>query len=440
MEQPQSSSVQQITLECRIVGKLLADHALSYALTATAHVPVVCLTSRLTGHDQTKINVMQIFHAYPRFTKLIIADLMDKYELIPRILEEEYHTIKDDTLLVNVYTTGEVTVRGILILNDLLTDAIKDTQAYKDYVDKYRGKKRKGKQVVGESSSPRPSLKIGIRQQKLTSTAPLPPKRGCSYESDGNEFADTVLLSDQDFGDRLESGSHMEKQEKIDDDDDKKKDGKHDDAKDDKNDDDNNDDDDHDDHSLIKTQRTGSSEIRTKKMLTPIPLPPRSLRMNLSSDKAITEEFTVSYTHMPDASTQDRPKPISRRYTHIQGFVKRMCKRQGFMMQHMQKKFVTNIHFQGILEKVNESFKEIIAKIAKSATNDLTKDNLPRLVTDAVKKERESSQPVVSAQISQEFATHAPQIIEEIFRIYMHNMVLIVHPTTSTFTATTFTL
>ncbi|GKE95092.1 hypothetical protein Tco_1579947 [Tanacetum coccineum] len=126
-----------------------------------------CLTSRLTGHDQTKINVLQIFHTvinkvhvdyasllwcdflhnvqqkknviqYPRFNKLIIADIMEKYESVPKRIEEDYHTIKDDTPLVSVYTTKDVTVRGMLITNDLLTDAIKDTQAYMDYVKKFK--------------------------------------------------------------------------------------------------------------------------------------------------------------------------------------------------------------------------------------------------------------------------------------------------------------
>ncbi|GKG14004.1 hypothetical protein Tco_0350964, partial [Tanacetum coccineum] len=36
---------------------------------------------------------------YPRFTKLIIADLMEKYQSISKRLDEEYHTIKDDAPL-----------------------------------------------------------------------------------------------------------------------------------------------------------------------------------------------------------------------------------------------------------------------------------------------------------------------------------------------------
>ncbi|GKF70859.1 hypothetical protein Tco_0203916, partial [Tanacetum coccineum] len=100
-----------------------------------------CLTSR-TSDDQTKINILQIFHVvvnrihvdyadllwwdflhcvqqkkyvihYPRITKLIIADLMKKFPLIPQRLEEDYHFIKDDIPLVSVYTTGNVTVKGM---------------------------------------------------------------------------------------------------------------------------------------------------------------------------------------------------------------------------------------------------------------------------------------------------------------------------------------
>ncbi|GKF05297.1 hypothetical protein Tco_0035965 [Tanacetum coccineum] len=103
-----------------------------------------CLTTRTSGHDQTKINILQLFHAvvnrtnvdyaallwwdfmncvtqkknviqYPRFTKLIIVDLMKKFPSIPPRIEEHYHFIKDDIPLVSVYTIGNVTVRGMLI-------------------------------------------------------------------------------------------------------------------------------------------------------------------------------------------------------------------------------------------------------------------------------------------------------------------------------------
>nr|GFD28705.1 hypothetical protein [Tanacetum cinerariifolium] len=118
-----------------------------------------------------------------------------------------------------------------------------------------------GKHIARESSTPKTSLKIRIKLKKSTLTAPLPPSDDKERdditkatqlkkllegedESSGSEFTDTMLLSDEDFGDRLENRSHKENQKEIDDDDDKKKDDKHDDAK--ENEDKDNDDDQND--------------------------------------------------------------------------------------------------------------------------------------------------------------------------------------------------
>ncbi|GKA92512.1 hypothetical protein Tco_0814437 [Tanacetum coccineum] len=146
---------------------------------------------------------------------------------------------------------------------------------------------------------------------------------------------------------------------------------KNDDANNDKNDDD----DDHNDHALIRNNRMGISEIRTEKI------------------------------------------------------------RQGYMMQQMKKTFMTNNYLSNILKNIYGNLKEIIPKLATSTTNDLMKDNLPWIVEDAVKKEREQYKVEIPACISQEFAAHAPKIIEELFRTYMQNTVLNVHPNSSTSTA-----
>ncbi|GKG45522.1 hypothetical protein Tco_0495600, partial [Tanacetum coccineum] len=45
----------------------------------------------------------------------------------------DYHSIKDDILLVSVYTTGNVLVRGMLISNELLTEEIRATDDFKEY-------------------------------------------------------------------------------------------------------------------------------------------------------------------------------------------------------------------------------------------------------------------------------------------------------------------
>ncbi|GKA53053.1 retrovirus-related pol polyprotein from transposon TNT 1-94 [Tanacetum coccineum] len=86
------------------------------------------LLTKTSGHDQTKINILQLFHVvlnrrhvdyaallwwdfmnnvfqkkeaiqYPRFIKLIVTDLMKKFPDILKRLEEDYHSIKDDVPL-----------------------------------------------------------------------------------------------------------------------------------------------------------------------------------------------------------------------------------------------------------------------------------------------------------------------------------------------------
>ncbi|GJX61647.1 hypothetical protein Tco_0294547 [Tanacetum coccineum] len=361
-----------------------------------------------------------------------------------------------------------MTVKGMLIPADLITSEIRETREYKDYVKEFDGvsipmiqpqpiestqgsnrtpnpvddvvQKKKRKRAAGGTSSPIPSLKIRVRQQMPIFTTPIPPLsddrerdeiheatqlslalhkaaklaeeqenvaaveeqllkevvekifEGEDKESYANEFADLVFLNEEDSSTMIEPGSHKENPETVDDDDEKKKDHK-------KDDDDDDDNDDHNDHALIRTRRTGSSKVRTEKMQTPIPSPPRSPRKDLYSDKAITKELVVSVTSTPTPATssQRRAKLISKKYSHIPGALHKICKCQDFF----------------------------------DATNDLIADNLPRVMADAVKKEREALKAIVPALISKEFVDHAPKIIKELFKIHMKNNVINIHPTTN---------
>ncbi|GJZ54319.1 hypothetical protein Tco_0609204 [Tanacetum coccineum] len=83
-----------------------------------------CLTTSTSGHDQTKINILQLFHVVVNRTNVDYAGLW---------LEEDYHSIKDDVPLVSVYTTGNVLVRGMLIPDALLTAKIRETDDFKEY-------------------------------------------------------------------------------------------------------------------------------------------------------------------------------------------------------------------------------------------------------------------------------------------------------------------
>ncbi|GKE32788.1 hypothetical protein Tco_1452110 [Tanacetum coccineum] len=121
-------------------------------------------------------------------------------------------------------------------------------------------------------------------------------------DSEATEFDGSEYFNDgEDSGTRLEPGRHKKNSEEVDNDDDDMKEKK-DDKKDVDDDDDGNDDDDHTDHASIKDQVSGSQQLRIEKMQTPIPLPPRSLRIDLSSDKDITQELMGIVSPIPITS------------------------------------------------------------------------------------------------------------------------------------------
>ncbi|GKD23330.1 hypothetical protein Tco_1225033 [Tanacetum coccineum] len=277
---------------------------------------------------------------YPRFMK--------KFPSIPPRLEEDYHSIKDDIPLVSVYTTRNVTVRGMLIPDAFLTKEIHANDDYKVYETVFvnvvvlmnqpkrvvstegmhrstprahrtptltaaspQGKKRK--QSSGETSSQQKSLKVIIKQKKVV-------EGENNEESYADKFVDSMIHDDvDDSGDMIEPGSHKEHPEVVVDDDDNKEE-----KKDEKKDD-----------------EMGSLENRTEKMQTPIPTTPRSPRINLSSDKNIAQELTdtVSLSTATTSKDPHKKRRISSRYSHLPGALRRMCRRQGYMIRDMERKF-----------------------------------------------------------------------------------------------------
>ncbi|GKC01453.1 hypothetical protein Tco_0987589 [Tanacetum coccineum] len=125
----------------------------------------------------------------------------------------------------------------------------------------------------------------------------------------------------------------------------------------------------------------GSLEIRTEKMRTPISTTPISPRINLSLDKNIARELT------------DTDVQASRIYD------------QGHGM--------------------------------KIATKDLIENNLKPCLAKTIIEDRDDFRSDVPDFNSKEFSSHAPQIIEELFKNYVRNNVIQVHPSTTTSTEIT---
>ncbi|GKE28857.1 hypothetical protein Tco_1444241 [Tanacetum coccineum] len=258
---------------------------------------------------------------YPRFTKLIIAYLMKKFDSISSSLKEDYHSIKDYILLVRVYTTGNVTVREKLISNAFLTDEIRATDDFKEYETVIIGvdvpmnqpqpvvstqgmhmisprahktptltaaspQEKKRKQSVGEISSPMKSLKVEIEKM-------------VKGEEDEESYAND---DDVNVTEKKNDGKHNEDVEETDD-------------------------------------ATGNMETRNERIQPPIPTPNRSPRKDLSSDKTISKELiaTVSPTTATTSKSKRKRGFTSIKTKILPGSIVGMCRRRGQIRTHIKK-------------------------------------------------------------------------------------------------------
>ncbi|GJY52844.1 hypothetical protein Tco_0444508, partial [Tanacetum coccineum] len=215
-------------------------------------------------------------------------------------------------------------------------------------------------------------------------------------ESYASEFADSMFNDDDDDSDtRIEPLSHKENLKVVDEDevnDKVKKDEK-------KNDDaekmdvaaKEKDNDDHIDHTLVGS---GSMETRNDQMQTPIPTPTRSPRKDLSSDKTISEELTATVS--PTTATTSKNKS-----------------KRGFTCN--KTKILLGIIADMYKRRVLDHCKNVVPEMTFAKTNEMIKEEMPRLVNLAVNKDREIAPTNVPELISEEFATHGPKMIEELY-------------------------
>ncbi|GJV10823.1 putative reverse transcriptase domain-containing protein [Tanacetum coccineum] len=288
---------------------------------------------------------------YPRFPKLIIADLMKKFPSIPPRLEEDYHLIKDDIPLVSVYTIRNVTVRGMLIPDAFLTKEIRATDDYKEY-----------ETVFVNVVIPMNQLQPVVSTQGMHRTTPRAHKT--------HILTTTSPQGKKRKQNMIEPRSHKEHPEVVVDDDENKEE-----KKDEKKD---------DEMDILQN--------RTEKMQTPIPTTSRSSRKNLSSDKSIGQELTniVSLSTTTTSKYPRQKRRISSKYSHLPGALRRICMRQGYMTRDMERKCVTTDEFWKVHGKVDQVLHEIVPQLVERATNDLIEGNLKRVTADTVIQKRDA--------------------------------------------------
>nr|GEV83081.1 hypothetical protein [Tanacetum cinerariifolium] len=378
------------------------------------------------GVVDKKKNVIQ----YPRFTKLIIADLMKKYSSIPQILNEDYHSIKDDIPLISEYETVFVGVKVPMIQPQpvVSTQGTHWTtpRSYSTTLIPPPSDDKERDKIAKVTLLSLTLHKTDLAAEAQENVAKVPEKLAEEEiekmveaeedeESYASEFVNSMFNDDDDSGTRIEPESHKDKPQVVDDDDvTKKKDDKKD--EDEEKDDDvlktydaakEKDNDDHTNHTLVRTYATGSLETTNEQMQTPILTQNRSPRKELSSDKTISKELTQLYHQ------QLYPNPKAR--------VDLLQTRQRF--------------FQDTLQAFLDHCNNVVPELMFAKKNEMIKEEMPRLVHLAVTMDREITVTNVPELISREFATHAPKMIEELFHKHMQNTTLNLYPTTSLSTA-----
>ncbi|GJW37882.1 copia protein [Tanacetum coccineum] len=456
--------------ECKIVEVILLDHCLSDALTATADVPAMYLqqfwrtVSKVPDTEDTikfLLDTEQFVYTVDMFRdtlklqmetpeNLFVAPtnihtikafmnrvgyqgvVNKKFPNIPKRIDEDYHSIKDDVPLVSVYTAGSVLVRGMLIPNAFLTAEIRETGDFKEYemvsptIIASPLEKKKRTQTTGVSNSPRKIIK-----QKKQSTPSIPPpgddrerdaiaeatllsltlhktalvveaqenidkvqekldeeeidkmvEGSTNDESYASEFVNSIPNNEgvevDDTESKIEPESQKETPERVynDDETEKEKEVTQD----------------------MKERTPKNQETRNEKTQTPIPSPIRSPRKVSFSDKTVSEDLNdnISLTIATTSKT-------------------------SFTSKHKKRSFTLKTrNLPGITK-----------------TLEMLKKEMPRLVKLAVNKDREVSPVDISGMVSKEFATHGPKLIEELFRKHMQNTTLNLYPKTRSSTITT---
>ncbi|GJV21422.1 hypothetical protein Tco_1370442 [Tanacetum coccineum] len=194
-----------------------------------------CLTTRVTGWDQSPLQIMQMLHCfvnnihvdyaellweglyyslhhptssipYPRFTKIIGSHYMTIFPDISRRARDMYHNLQDDDIMKNIFNSGRHKNKvGMQIPAWMITDEMKHIEHYRMKTSVPRSP-NPDKEAT-KSSAPRRSIVICLRiperrSTRLTPPAPVPPV----------DKADEMILQDTLQVSLVEHKSHEEQE------------------------------------------------------------------------------------------------------------------------------------------------------------------------------------------------------------------------------------
>nr|GEU38258.1 ribonuclease H-like domain-containing protein [Tanacetum cinerariifolium] len=343
------------------------------------------------------------------------------------IIESFMHTVgyqgvvdKDDIPLVSVYSTGNVLFHGMRIPDAFLTNEIRATDDYKEYETVFVGVEvpmNQPQPVVSTQRTHRTTTKAH-RTPTLTAkpkTTFIPPpsddrerdeipeatflsltlhKTALAAEEQENVAKVQEKLVEEEIENMVEDRgeSHKENPKVVDDDDDVNVIEKKDDEK--------NDEDVKKIDDVAKDKNndaTGSMDTRNEQMQTPISTPNRSSRKDLSFDKTISKDLTAIVSPTTATTSNNSSKSKSKK-----GFTYNKTK-------------ILSESIAGMCKRLLDHYNNVVPELTFAKTNEMIKEEMPKLVDLAVQKDQENASTSVPELISKDFATHGPTMIEELF-------------------------
>ncbi|GJY77832.1 hypothetical protein Tco_0483633 [Tanacetum coccineum] len=139
--------------------------------------------------------------------------VLTKHPNIPKRANEPHHMIANDDFVKFIFVTRNFEARGIGIHVALLNEDIMQTNAYKVYDVDFKKKKKKG-QISGESSVPSITLKFKIKKRQHDLETPIPTAEQVEIEqmTEAQKLSYTLAVNP---GTRIDPGSDKETPEAV---------------------------------------------------------------------------------------------------------------------------------------------------------------------------------------------------------------------------------
>ncbi|GJX31393.1 hypothetical protein Tco_0241248 [Tanacetum coccineum] len=443
-----------------------------------------CLTTRVTGWDQSPLQIMQMMYCfvnhihvdyakllweglyyslhhptssipYPRFTKIIISHYMTCFPDISRRARDMYHNLQDDDIMKNIFNSGRHKDKvGMQIPDLMITEEMKHTEHYRMYAKVF------GLDVPLNQSQPSESTQ-GTHRTPSAPRSPNPKmdcsRVKCSKMVSCDSFSYITSLAEHKSREEQEARENVElvnkhlASEEIE----NMMEGSEnviDDSLTPRNDEPNIPDtrleprSDKESPEVEITNDEEKGKIVEESRSTPFPTPIRSPRIHsdlVYSDTEKLQELTVTDTKTtPSSRSPSTNLSKTNRLLSLFKAKPARFKRYKNFFQELQ----GQVMVESLITMVDTHIKEQVKNQVPEQVRDQvpvyvaeelilerqnTKEEMERMIAKAILQERGNIQAEISSQIQKAIDNHIPTQVDASLRSYMSGHILHVHPVQS---------